>query len=85
MSDRFETKRCVKALYKYFSFPFLFLYADTLSSCHMWGKSPGLGAITPEFSPAAQRTTVHAQRFVDWKNRLTHELLHMTRSHLYPG
>jgi len=26
MSERFETKRCMKALYKYSSFPFLFYF-----------------------------------------------------------
>jgi len=28
MSERFETKRCIKALYKYSPFPFLPFYLD---------------------------------------------------------
>ena len=30
MSERFETKRCIKALYKYSSFPFLFFSSKPL-------------------------------------------------------
>ena len=34
MSERFETKRGIKAIYKYSSYPFLFGVAKSLVTCH---------------------------------------------------